>query len=450
MTLVQAFNVNTKNELTTATRSGSLTVAGNTTTPATSVTVNGLAATRYADKTFAKEGFSLSDGTNSFTAIAEDGWGRKDTNAVSVFLPATVTFTYDANGNLTSDGRRGFDYDDENQLIRVTVANSWKSEFTYDGRMRRRIRKEFTWSGSAWTLASETRYVYDGTLVLQERNASNQPLVTYTRGLDLSGSLQGAGGIGGLLARTDHATGQSAYYHADGGGNITALVNGAPAIVARYTYDPYGNLLAKAGALADANLYRFSSKETHTSSGLIYYGQRFYEPNLQRWVNQDPLGEAGGINLYGFVFNSPLMLIDPYGLDPWFDELAAWAQREHAQFSMGMTASAGDGNSWMVAGALNTVSELAAGFLSYPQALSQLGAGSGTFSARPTLENSAGVFSDVSLAASAIAMGVAPLPSANRPLLKRPCPPRVGNPTPTAQSETFSRLAQPGGLRPER
>ena len=312
---VQTFAVNVKNELTTATRSGTLTAAGNTTTPATSVTVNGLPATRYADKTFSKDGFSLSDGTNTFTAIAEDGWGRKDTNTVAVFLPATVTFTYDSNGNLTSDGRRGFDYDDENQLIRVTVANSWKSEFTYDGRMRLRVRKEYVWSASSWVLASEFHYLYDGALVLQERNGNNQPLVTYTRGIDCSGSLQGAGGIGGLLARADHATGQSAYYHADGNGNVTALVNGAPAIVARYTYDPYGNLLAKAGALADANLYRFSSKETHTSSGLIYYGRRFYEPNLQRWMNQDPLGEfPDGPNLYSYVRNNPVSGTDPMGL----------------------------------------------------------------------------------------------------------------------------------------
>jgi RHS repeat-associated protein len=85
-------------------------------------------------------------------------------------------------------------------------------------------------------------------------------------------------------------------------------------VVARYLYDPYGNLLGKWGALADANRYRFSSKEIHPNSGLYYYGFRFYEPNLQRWLNRDPIGEAGGINLYQFNRNNPVSFIDPWGL----------------------------------------------------------------------------------------------------------------------------------------
>ncbi len=92
------------------------------------------------------------------------------------------------------------------------------------------------------------------------------------------------------------------------------LINDKQLAVAKYSYDPFGNLLAKAGPLADANTYRFSSKEYHQPSGLIYYGFRFYDPNLQRWPNQDPLGEEGGINLYGFVGNSSINFVDPFGL----------------------------------------------------------------------------------------------------------------------------------------
>jgi RHS repeat-associated protein len=124
--------------------------------------------------------------------------------------------------------------------------------------------------------------------------------------------LQGAGGIGGLLARTDSS---NVYYHADGAGNITALSDANQNIVARYEYDAFGRLIAKSGALADANRYRFSSKEAHPASGLYYYGFRFYDPSLQRWLNQDPIGEDGGINLYGFVENSPLTQIDSLGLN---------------------------------------------------------------------------------------------------------------------------------------
>jgi hypothetical protein len=64
----------------------------------------------------------------------------------------------------------------------------------------------FVWTGGTRVIAGEIHYLYDGMTVVQERDGSNLPRVTYTRGNDLSGSLQGAGGIGGLLARTDHST----------------------------------------------------------------------------------------------------------------------------------------------------------------------------------------------------------------------------------------------------
>jgi YD repeat-containing protein len=108
-------------------------------------------------------------------------------------------------------------------------------------------------------LTNEVRYVWDGMAVLQERDGSDAVKVTYTRGLDLSGTMQGAGGIGGLLARTDSSA--TTFYHSDGGGNITTMTDSSGNVVARYLYDPYGNLLAKSGAMADVNKYRFSSKE---------------------------------------------------------------------------------------------------------------------------------------------------------------------------------------------
>jgi len=178
----------------------------------------------------------------------------------------------------------------------------------------------------------------------------NGPLVTYTRGRDLSGSLEGAGGIGGLLARSHgYSSGTWSshnFYHADGNGNVTALVNSSGALQASYKYDPYGRWLSGAGPLSSANLLRFSSKPWvafygSTTSGLYYYGYRFYDPYLQRWPNRDPFGspssqfnakmfgsavaayyEEGifdpellpeGPNLYAFVGNDPINLIDSDG-----------------------------------------------------------------------------------------------------------------------------------------
>jgi RHS repeat-associated protein len=116
------------------------------------------------------------------------------------------------------------------------------------------------------------------------------------------------------LARTDNNLGGYTYYHADGNGNITCLIDGTQTVVARYLYDPYGKILDQSGSMADANLYRFSSKEFHANSGLVYYLYRFYDPGLQRWPNRDPIEEEGGVNLYTAVSNDPVNLLDPLGL----------------------------------------------------------------------------------------------------------------------------------------
>jgi len=232
------------------------------------------------------------------------------------------TCSYDYNGNLSSESSgpvRTFTYDDENQLTAVVWGTgSYRTEFTYDGRGRMRKRLEKYYSGGQWTATSTNYYVYDGMRVIQERNNLNTPSVGYTRGNDLSGSLEGAGGIGGLLGRSDTYSGGSFTrhhgYHADGNGNVTALVDSAQASAASYRYNPYGGLLGSSGGMAGANVYRFSSKEWFQSLGLYYYGYRFYDPNLQRWLNRDPLGEKGGINLYGFLDNKPLISVDPFGL----------------------------------------------------------------------------------------------------------------------------------------
>jgi len=137
---------------------------------------------------------------------------------------------------------------------------------------------------------------------------------------DLSGSLEGAGGIGGLLARSHAYQSGSGnftnhnFYHADGNGNVTYMVNNSQTVAASYRYDPYGNTISSSGSLASANVYRFSSKEIHANSGLYYYGYRWYHPNLQRWPNRDPMEEEGGFNLYAMVFNDPVNAYDAFGL----------------------------------------------------------------------------------------------------------------------------------------
>lgn len=276
----------------------------------------------------------------------------------------SATYGYDANGNLTSgtNSHNIYSYDDENRLVNwfyfqtagQTNNGDLRSDFIYDGLGRLREREEWTWSGSLsplsgipdsgsarWQISSVTEYIYDGKRVIQERDSANNPTVAYTRGPDLSGTLEGAGGIGGLLARSDGYSGANFtnhnYYHADGGGNITCLENASQSLSASYRYDPFGSTLSFGGTLAPANTYRFSTRELHANSGMYFYSYRIYNPSLTRWLNRDPLCDEafntlqaltprvfdyslairlhGKENLYNFVQNSPALHIDPFGLD---------------------------------------------------------------------------------------------------------------------------------------
>lgn len=237
------------------------------------------------------------------------------TNALS------ANYSYDLNGNMTNAAGLSYAYDDENRLALVSddVGHSYRVGYIYDGLGRLRARQRYQWiSGpNIWTATVQDRYLYDGWRVIQDRIGDSTLINSYTRGTDLSGSLEGAGGIGGLLGLSQGYSGGNwsthNFYHADGNGNITYLVNSSQTVAASYRYDAFGNTLSSSGSLASANTYRFSSKMADDlSGGLYYYGFRWYAPNLQRWSNKDPLGERGGLNLYAFVENDP---INEYDID---------------------------------------------------------------------------------------------------------------------------------------
>ncbi len=430
-TLTQSFTANSVNQITNASRSGTMTVAGNTAQAVTSVTVNGQNAALYDDKTFATTaGLTLTNGANTFTTVVQ--FPSNSITKVNVSqLPTPVTYQYDANGNLTNDGLRILSYDDENQLVNVTIPGQSKSDFAYDGLGRRRIARDYTWN-SSWILTGEVHYIYDGKLVIQERDTNNNVVAYYDRGLDLSGTLEDAGGIGGLLARTDIKG--SVYYHSDALGNVTMLVDRYQTLEARYLYDPYGNIVGKWGGYADVNRYRFSSKEFLPLSGLYYFGGRFYDPNLQRFINRDPLAELGGVNLYAYALNSPMLYIDPFGFI-WYDDLANYVANSASQ-AKGIVNNSLPPS---VATAVDTAIDLGNGLASTPAAIGHLGEGTGTFSADPSWENAAGLAQDVSTAAGVLAAGLEGVPSAKAPIGKSPAglrPPANGAVPATKPSST--------------
>ena len=238
-------------------------------------------------------------------------------------------FTYDLDGNLTSDGLWDYSWDAENRLTAMTMKSGLPTgmirkrlEFKYDylGRRVQKIVKN-NWTGTSGTTVTHLKYVYDGHNLIAELDGSvnSKPVLsTYVWGLDLSGTMWGAGGVGGLLMVKD---GTKTYFPAyDGKGNVSALLDSADgSLDAKYEYGAFGEPLRVGGsAIAADNPFRFSTKYTDTESGLVYYGFRYYSPSLGRFLNRDPIGEAGGTNLYGFVENDPVNGWDYLGLD---DEL---------------------------------------------------------------------------------------------------------------------------------
>ena len=134
----------------------------------------------------------------------------------------------------------------------------------------------------------------------------------YVWGTDLSGTLQGAGGVGGLLAVKRDGAWYAPLY--DANGNVTAYVSETGAVVAEYEYDAFGATISQSGAMADAFRHRFSTKPWIAALGVYDYGERMYSPELRRWLSRDPIGEDGGVNLYAMCGNDAVNGVDPLGM----------------------------------------------------------------------------------------------------------------------------------------
>jgi RHS repeat-associated protein len=225
--------------------------------------------------------------------------------------PGAKTFAHDRDGNLekgyTPEGYAFTAlYDPENRLQSITYTDAdgaWnKTEYNYLGEILVQVKK---YRNGA--LVSDSRYLYDGALLVQERDGDNNVTREYSWGLNKGG------GIGGLLHLTQGGANYSYFY--DGKGNVTEVLNSTGAVVALYQYEPFGRRLSQTGNLAQP--MQFSTKVYDDQTGLSYYGYRFYQLGQGRWLTRDPIRELGGNNQYIFVLNNPINFIDPTGLFLW-------------------------------------------------------------------------------------------------------------------------------------
>jgi RHS repeat-associated protein len=231
-------------------------------------------------------------------------------------------FTYDANGNLTSDGTHTYTWDARNHLVSISGAVS--ASFQYDP-FGRRVGKTIG--------AVTTNYLYDGVNPVQELSSGSATANLLT-GLIADGYFQ----------RTD-ASG-SANFLTDALGSTIALTGPGGNMLARYSYDAYGNTTITGGS---TNPYEYTGRESD-ATGLYYYRARYYSPVLGRFISEDPIRHLPrDANSYTYAYGDPTRYVDPYGTDPVVGvTVGAIAGGVYA----GIGAAMGGGNAWEVMGAV--------------------------------------------------------------------------------------------------
>jgi len=264
-----SYGANLLNQYTNRTVPGVVDLMGSVNSNAT-VTLNG--QTPYTSGSYYRLKLAV-DNTGGAIYPSITNQAVLGTNAVTIignsYLPQTPeTFTYDLDGNLLSDGRFTYTWDAENRLTGIAslsnapVASLLTEQLAYDDLGRCIDKKISLWNSSsnAYQLATEKQYWYDGWNLIGELDGATHQAQTYCWGLDVSGSLQGAGGVGGLLW-VNAGTNGVHYAAFDANGNVVALLSAADgSISAQYEYGPFGEGIRATGPMARLNPFRFSTK----------------------------------------------------------------------------------------------------------------------------------------------------------------------------------------------
>ena len=219
-----------------------------------------------------------------------------------VFVPQTPeTFAYDADGNLTEDGRFRYWWNGENRMVRA------EEKMPPEGRSAHVVVYAYDHQGRN-VVKDGSLQIWDAyNIVVENAAASNSTINAW--GLDIDGTMQGAGGVGGLLVVVRSGSISLLLY--DANGNITEHVDSQGGVVAHTDYSAFGRGLMRNGV--QNHSHGFSTKLWCRKSGLVEYQMRKHMPWQGRWIRRDGLEENGGVNLYIYAYNSQINYIDMLG-----------------------------------------------------------------------------------------------------------------------------------------
>jgi RHS repeat-associated protein len=294
-TLVTEASFNNLNQLISLTGGGKLVFSGNTDEPAT-VTLEGAPAQLSAGGEHFSANLNLPSGLNTVTIEATDVNSNTTTQdyEVDVTPGASRAVSYDANGNMTNNGAgQTFAWDAENRLIKITRGTE-TTEFTFDGNGRRvRIIEK---DNSIQT--ANNWYVWDGAQIVEKRNETGGSWRRRYYGQGFVDSSDGK-----LFYTKDHL-GSIREVVADDGTTVEAV----------YDYSPWGEVTKIGGSGLESD-FLYTGHFYHDESDLHLTLYRAYNPELGMWLSRDPIAENGGLNLYAYVGNNPIMDWDPLGLE---------------------------------------------------------------------------------------------------------------------------------------
>jgi RHS repeat-associated protein len=292
--------------------------------------LNRLLTTRYADGGQIEFGYDpLGNLVRKSSSLPEQNLGAfqmgQNAGPHALTQASGATWRYDANGNLVErvGSGSGFTYswDFRNRLTQITGESGLRQQNYYDYADQRMVKWVTGGAQSELVLYPDRSFEVRGDQLVKYLFANDQRVAEVRTAFDKTRLIHGFHGVAAAPV-VDPAQTKTLFYHGDHLGSATVLVDPTGQVVERRSYHPFGQTHTQAGAsMAD---YSYTGKELDVETGLFYYGARYYDPALGRFISVDPLyfeqpekglADPQMLNLYAYARNNPVHNLDPDGRD---------------------------------------------------------------------------------------------------------------------------------------